>query len=70
MTDHIAESLTTAHDCAGFAARDLQAALRNATEIEALVIMPLIADAVRLQQQIAALINARCSASNDKTIER
>jgi hypothetical protein len=56
------EHLIQARDCAAFAARDLQAALAQAGPVEALVILPLIADAARLQQHIAALITAKGAA--------
>jgi hypothetical protein len=52
------ESLTKARDCAQFAHDDLRAALHDASAVEALVLMPMIADAAKLVQQIEALISA------------
>ena len=57
----INEHLTTARDCAKFAARDLRAALAQCGPVEALVILPMIADAHRLAQAIAGLLSARNS---------
>ncbi|MBK7814511.1 MAG: hypothetical protein IPJ52_09490 [Rhodocyclaceae bacterium] len=53
------EQLTKARDCAQFAAEDLRAALRGASPVEAMVLLPMIGDAARLVQQIEALIFAR-----------
>jgi hypothetical protein len=53
------ENLAAARDCAKFTAQDLRAALSKAGAVEALVILPLIAEAERLTQQIEALILAR-----------
>ncbi len=52
------EPLFKALDSAKFATRELQDALKSAGAVEALVILPLIADAARLQQQISSLITA------------
>jgi hypothetical protein len=52
------EPLFKALDSAKFATRELQDALKSAGAVEALVILPLIADAARLQQQISGLITA------------
>ena len=52
------EPLLKALDSAKFATRELQDALKSAGAVEALVILPMIADAARLQQQIAGLITA------------
>ena len=53
------ENLTKARDCATFAAEDLRRALADADAVTALVLLPLIADAARLAQQIGALMYAR-----------
>ncbi len=53
------ENLTKARDCATFAAEDLRRALADADPVAALVLLPLIADAARLAQQVGALIEAR-----------
>ena len=45
-------------DSAKFATQELRDALKSASAVEALVILPLIADAARLQQQISSLITA------------
>lgn len=55
------ENLTKARDCATFAAEDLQRALADADPVAALVLLPLIADAARLAQQVGALIEARAA---------
>lgn len=52
------EPLFKALDSAMFATRELQDALKSASAVEALVILPMIADAARLQQQISGLITA------------
>ena len=52
------EDMTQARDCAKFAARDLRAALAKADPVEALVLLPLIADAERLAQAVGALMEA------------
>lgn len=52
------EPLFKALDSAMFATRELHDALKSAGAVEALVILPLIADAARLQQQISSLITA------------
>ena len=52
------EPLLKALDSAKFATQELQDALKSAVAVEALVILPLIADAARLQQQISSLITA------------
>ena len=56
MTD---EYLTKALHSAKFAAQELQGALRTADPVVALVLLPLIADAARLEMQISGLIHAR-----------
>lgn len=53
------ESLTQAHDCAHFAVNDLRGALTKASAVEALVILPMIADAQALANRIGALIAAK-----------
>jgi len=55
------EDLTKARDCAAFAAEDLRRALADADPVEALVLLPMIADAARLAQQVGALIEARAA---------
>ena len=53
------EPLFKALDSARFATQELRDALKSsASAVEALVILPMIADAARLQQQIACLITA------------
>ena len=52
------EPLFKTLDSAKFATQELQDALKSAGAVEALVILPMIADAARLQQQIAGLITA------------
>ena len=52
------EPLLKALDSAKFATQELRDALKSASAVEALVILPMIADAARLQQQIACLITA------------
>ena len=52
------EPLLKALDSAKFATQELRDALKSASAVEALVILPLIADAARLQQQISSLITA------------
>lgn len=54
----INEQLTKANDCLRFAADDLRGALADANAVQALVLLPLIADTTRLAQQIIALIEA------------
>ena len=53
------EQLTQAMHSSQFAAQHLQAALKTADAVEALVLLPMIADAARLVQQISGLIHAR-----------
>ena len=53
------EQLTQAMHSAQFAAQHLQAALKTADAVEALVLLPMIADAARLVQQVSGLIHAR-----------
>ncbi len=53
------EELIQARDGAKFAASDLRAALGKAGAVEALVLLPLIADAERLAQAVTALLEAR-----------
>jgi len=53
------EELTKALNSATFATRDLQDALKTADAVAALVLLPMIADAARLAQQISGLIHAR-----------
>lgn len=55
------EHLTKAHHSAQFAMIDLQAALKSADAVTALVLMPMIANAASLAQQIDTLIRARPS---------
>ena len=52
------EPLLKALDSAKFATQELRDALKSASAVEALVILPMIADAARLQQQISGLITA------------
>ena len=54
----INEQLTKANDCLRFAADDLRGALADANAVQALVLLPLIADTTRLAQQVSALIEA------------
>ena len=54
----INEQLTKANDCLRFAADDLRGALTDANAVQALVLLPLIADTTRLAQQVSALIEA------------
>jgi len=54
----INEQLTKASDCLRFAADDLRGALADANAVQALVLLPLIADTTRLAQQVSALIEA------------
>ena len=53
------ESLIKALHSAQFATGELQDALKTADAVTALVILPMIADAARLAQQISGLIHAR-----------
>ena len=53
------EALTKALHSATFASRELQDALKTADAVEALVLLPMIADAAGLAQQISGLIHAR-----------
>ena len=53
------EELTKALHSATFATRELQDALKTADAVAALVLLPMIADAARLAQQISGLIHAR-----------
>lgn len=53
------EQLTQAHHSAAFAADHLRRALADADPVAALVLMPMIGEAARLAQQVAALIAAR-----------
>ena len=53
------EALTKALHSATFATRELQDALKTADAVEALVLLPMIADAARLVQQVSGLIHAR-----------
>jgi hypothetical protein len=57
------EDLIQARDCALFAARDLRSALARANAVEALVLLPLIAQAAQLAQAVDALIVARADQS-------
>jgi hypothetical protein len=52
-------SLTEARDCAQFAADDLRGAMKHASAVEALVILPMIAEAQALADRIGALIAAK-----------
>ena len=54
----INEQLTKANDCLRFAADDLRNALADSNAVQALVLLPLIADTARLMQQVSALIEA------------
>jgi len=54
----ISEQLTKANDCLRFATDDLRGALADANAVQALVLLPLIADTTRLAQQVSALIVA------------
>jgi hypothetical protein len=53
------EELTKALHSATFAVRELQDALKTADAVEAMVLLPMIADAARLAQAISGLIHAR-----------
>ena len=53
------EDLTKALHSAQFASRELQDALKTADAVEALVLLPMIADAARLAQAVSGLIHAR-----------
>lgn len=53
------EELTKALHSATFATQELQQALKTADAVAALVLLPMIADAARLAQQISGLIHAR-----------
>lgn len=52
------ESLTKALHAAQFVVQDLQIALKEADSVSALVLLPMIADAAKLEQQISGLIAA------------
>jgi len=54
----INEQLTKANDCLRFATDDLRGALADTNAVQALVLLPLIADTTRLAQQVSALIVA------------
>ncbi|MGA9162863.1 MAG: hypothetical protein WBZ31_00245 [Thiobacillus sp.] len=54
----INEQLTKANDCLRFATDDLRNALAGSNAVQALVLLPLIADTARLMQQVSALIVA------------
>ena len=54
----INEQLTKANDCLRFAADDLRNALADSNAVQALVLLPLIADTARLMQQVSALIES------------
>jgi hypothetical protein len=53
------EELTKALQLQSAAARQLQEALKAADSVAALVLLPMIADAAKLAQQISGLIHAR-----------
>ena len=53
------EELTKALHSATLAMRELQDALKTADAVAALVLLPMIADAARLEAQISGLIHAR-----------
>jgi hypothetical protein len=55
------ESLLKATHSLGFAIGDLRAALSNANAVEALILLPLIAQAAQLDASIAAFLTARTS---------
>ncbi len=55
------EALTKALHDAQFATKDLQEALKHADAVTALLLLPMIADAARLEQQITSLLQARAS---------
>ena len=57
MDEYLTKSLHTAT----FTVEDLRRAIAEADPIEALLLLPLIADAARLAQQIEALIEAKNS---------
>jgi hypothetical protein len=52
------EALIQARECAQFAASHLRAALAESSAVEALVLLPLIADAAKLADQISGLLAA------------
>lgn len=58
------EYLTKALHTATFTAEDLRRAIAKADPVEALLLLPLITDAVRLAQQIEALVAAKNARSN------
>ena len=53
------EELTKALQLQSAAARQLQEALKTADSVAALVLLPMIADAAKLAQQISGLIHAK-----------
>jgi len=55
----IDEELTKAWHSAQLAMQDLQAALKTADAVSAMVLLPMIDDAARLALQIRGLIHAR-----------
>jgi|GEM_PF-5950521 len=61
----INEQLTKANDCLRFAADDLRGALADANAVQALVLLPLIADTTRLAQQVSALIEAMVACESE-----
>jgi hypothetical protein len=52
------EALTQARDCAEFTHGNLRAALGKASAVESLILLPLIADAAKLRQQVEVLLAA------------
>ena len=60
------ENLTQARDCAVFTADTLRRSMGPASAVEALVLLPLIADAAKLAQQVAALRDAIAAESADE----
>jgi hypothetical protein len=60
MGEHLTKSLHSAN----FVVEDLRSALAKADPVEALLLLPMIADAARLAQQIDALIAAQNSRNN------
>lgn len=61
-TARTTEELTKASQGSSMTAHDLRAALATATPVEALILLPLIARAEGLSQDIQAMLSARASA--------
>lgn len=59
MEECVDENLTKALHCVQFAGQDLQAALKSADAVSGLLLLTMIADAARLEQQVSGLLLAR-----------